>query len=158
MLLQKMLHMSQSLADCKARLASIQSYRRQFVMVTKATVTSSKTVDFSFRGPIGFEAHTLLLAVDSDSPDQYAFESVGGNIDLIGLVDFTEIRPNCTEITLALHYEIKTQFFAWLDRRFSFVDAFVNSELRSIRAHFEGIAMPYVEHAPVLPMLETAAA
>jgi hypothetical protein len=158
MLLQKTLHMSQSLEECKARLASIQSYRRQFVMVTKATVTSSKTVDFSFRGPLGFEAHTVLLSVDTDSPDQYAFESVGGNIDAVGLVDFSEIQPNCTEITLALHYEIKNGFFAWLDRRFSFVDAFVTSELRSIRAHFESIGMPYLEHAPVMPMLQAAAA
>ena len=69
MLLQKTLHMSQPLAECKARLASIQSYRRQFLMVTRATVTSSKTVDFSFRGPLGFEAHTVLLSVESDSPE-----------------------------------------------------------------------------------------
>src|ERR1700757_2633483 len=110
MLLQKTLHMSQPVAECKARLASIQSYRRQFLMVTKATVTSSKTVDFSFRGPLGFEARTVLLSVDTDSPNQYAFESVGGNIDVVGLVDFSEIRPNCTEITLALHYEIKNRF------------------------------------------------
>jgi hypothetical protein len=158
MLLQKTLHMSQSLAECKVRLSSIQSYRRQFLMVTKATVTSSKTVDFSFRGPVGFQAHTVLLAVDGESPDEYAFESVGGNMDLMGLVDFTEIRPHCTEVTLAVHYEIKNKIFAWLDRRFHFVDAFVNSELRSIRAHFEGIAAPYVEHAPVLPMFEAAAA
>ena len=74
MVLQKTLHMNQSLAECKSRLASIQSYRRQFLMVTKATVTSSKTVDFSFRGPLGFEAHTVLLAIDSDSPDRCAFE------------------------------------------------------------------------------------
>src|SRR5260370_28634652 len=86
MLIQKTLHMSQSLAECKARLASIQSYRRQFVMVTKATATSSKTVDFSFRRPIGFEAHTVLLAVDRDSPDQYAFESVGRNIEPLRLL------------------------------------------------------------------------
>src|SRR6202011_1554104 len=90
MLLQKTLHMNQSLDECKSRLASIQSYRRQFVMVTKATVTSSKTVDFSFRGPLGFEARTVLLAVDSDSIDQLTFESAGGNIDLLGLIDFTE--------------------------------------------------------------------
>ena len=158
MLLQKTLHMSQSLAECKARLASIHSYRRQFLMVTKATVTSSKTVDFSFRGPLGFKAHTVLLAVDSESTDQHAFESVGGNIDLMGLVDFAEIRPNCTEITLAVHYDIKSKLFAWLDRRFRFVDAFVTPELRSIRAHFEAIAMPYLEPAPVLPMFEPAAA
>jgi hypothetical protein len=158
MLLEKTLHMSQPLAECKARLASIQSYRRQFLMVTKATVTSSKTVDFSFRGPLGFQARTVLLAIDSESPDQCSFESVGGNIDLMGLVDFTEIRPNCTEVTLAVDYEIKNRLFAWVDRHFHFVDAFVTAELRSIRAHFEGIATPYVERAPILPMFETAAA
>jgi hypothetical protein len=158
MLLQKTIHMNQSLEECKTRLASIQSYRRQFVMVTKATVTSSKTVDFSFRGPFGFEAHTVLLGVETDSPEQFAFESTGGNIDLMGLVEFTEIRPNCTEVTLAVHYEIKNKVFAWLDRKFRFVDAFLNSELRSIRSHFEGIAAPVAERAPMMPVLGTATA
>lgn len=150
--------MGQSLAECKARLASIHSYRRQFVMVTKATVTSSKTVDFCFRGPLGFQAHTVLLAVDSNSPEETAFESVGGNIDIMGIVDFTEVRSHCTEIMLAVHYDIKNKFFAWLDRRLGFVDAFVNSELRSIRSHFEGIAVPYAEPATLLPVLEPATA
>jgi hypothetical protein len=156
MLLEKTLHMSQPLPECKARLASIQSYRRQFLMVTRATVTSSKTVDFSFRGPFGFEAHTVLLSVDGDSPDQYAFESVGGNISLMGIVDFAEIRPHCTEVTLAVHYEIKNKLFAWLDRRLHFVDSFVNAELRSIRAHFEGIRSSYLERARVMPVLQAA--
>ena len=158
MLLQKTLHMGQSRPDCRTRLANIHSYRRQFVMVTRATVTSSKTVDFSFRGPLGFQGRTVLLAIESDSPDELAFESVGGNLDLMGIVDFTEVRPNCTEITLAVHYEIKNRFFAWLDRRLQFVDAFANRELRSIRAHFEGIAAPYSEPASILPILETATA
>src|ERR1044071_8646338 len=124
MLLQKALHMNQWLDECKTRRASIQSYRRQFVMVTRAIVTSSKTVDFSFRGPLGFTGHTVLLGLDSNSPDQVVFESVDGNLDLMGIVDFTEVRPNCTEITLAVHYEIKNIFFAWLDRRLHFMDAF----------------------------------
>ena len=156
MLLEKTLHMSQPLAECKARLASIQSYRRQFLMVTRATVTSSKTVDFSFRGPFGFEAHTVLLSVDGDSPSQYAFESVGGNICLMGIVDFAEIRPHCTEVTLAVHYEIKNKLFAWLDRRLHFVDSFVTAELRSIRAHFEGIRSSYLERPRVMPVLQAA--
>lgn len=156
MLLEKTLHMSQPVAECKARLASIQSYRRQFLMVTRATVTSSKTVDFSFRGPFGFEAHTVLLSVDGDSPNQYAFESMGGNISLMGIVDFAEIRPHCTEVTLAVHYEIKNKLFAWLDRRLHFVDSFVNAELRSIRAHFEGIRSSYLERPRVMPVLHPA--
>ena len=158
MLLEKTFHMSQSLTESKARLTSIQSYKRQFLMVTKATVTSSKTVEFSFRGPLRFEARTVLLAVDGDSDNQFPFESVGGNIEVMGLVDFTEIRPACTEITLAIHYRIKNRMFAWLDRRLHFVDTFVNAELRSIRAHFEGIATSYVERMPILALFEPAAA
>ena len=127
-------------------------------MVTKATVTSSKTVDFSFRGPLGFEARTVLLAAESENASQAAFESTGGNIDLMGIVDFSEIRPNCTEVTLAVHYEIKNKLFAWLDRHLRFVDAFVTSELRSIRAHFEGIAAPVAERPAMMPMFETATA
>ncbi len=158
MLLQKTLHMSQSLEECKGRLSSIQSYRRQFVMVTKATVTSSKTLDFSFRGPLGFEAQTVIAALESDSPDQFAFESWGGNIDMMGLVEFEEVRPDCTEVTLAVHYEIKNKFFAWVDRKFGFVDAFLTSELRSLRAHFEGIAAPVTERSPIYSMLEPLSA
>ncbi len=158
MLLEKTLHMNQPLSECKARLASIQSYRRQFLMVTKATVTSFNTVEFSFRGPFGFDAETTLVAVPSGAVDEVAFESRGGNIELMGLVNFTQIRPDCTEVTLAVHYEIKNKFFAALDRQFGFVEAFLVGELRSIRSHFEGIATPYIEHAPIFPALETAAA
>ncbi len=150
--------MSQSLDECKSRLASIQSYRRQLLMVTKATVTSSKTLDLSFRGPLGFEANTVVAAIESDSPDQFAFESWGGNIDLMGLVEFEEVRPDCTEVTIAVHYELKNKLYAWLDRRFGFVDAFLISELRSLRAHFEGIAAPVTERAPIYTMLEPVSA
>jgi ribosome-associated toxin RatA of RatAB toxin-antitoxin module len=158
MLLQKTLHMSQSLNECKARLANIQSYRRQFVMVTKATVTSSKTIDFSFRGPLGFEAHTVIAAVENGPPDEFAFESWGGNLDLTGLVEFAPVRPDCTEVTLLLHYEIKSKLYAWLDRKFGFMDAFVTAELRSLRGHFEGIATPVVEREPAFAMLEPLSA
>lgn len=100
----------------------------------------------------------MVLAVESDVPNQYAFESAGGNIGLIGIVDFTEIRPNCTEVTLAVHYEIRNKLFAWLNRRSHFVDTFVIAELRSIRTHFEGIAASYLERVPVVPMFQMAAA
>ena len=75
----------------------------------------------------------------------------------MGIVDFAEIRPSCTEVTLAVHSEIRNKLFAWLDRAWVFVDTFVTAELRSIRAHFEGIAASYFERAPVLQMFQTAA-
>jgi hypothetical protein len=150
--------MSQSLEECKSRLASIHSYRRQLAMVTRAIVTSSKTLDFGFRGPLGFEGHTVISTLESDRPEQVAFESWGGNIDLMGLVEFAEVRPDCTEVSIALYYEIKNRFFAWLDRRSGFVDAFLNSELRRLRAHFEGIAAPVPERMPAFAVLEPVSA
>ena len=71
MLLQKTLHMSQSLDECKSRLASIHSYRRHLMMVTKATMTSSKTIDFGFRGPLGFKAQTVIAVLESEAPEQF---------------------------------------------------------------------------------------
>ncbi|MEO6871787.1 MAG: hypothetical protein ABI233_06155 [Chthoniobacterales bacterium] len=146
--------MSLPLDECQARLANIQSYRRHLAMVTKATVTSSKTIDFSFRGPLGFEAKTVVAAVETDSPDQVAFESWGGNIDLMGLVDFDEVRPDCTEVTIAVHYEIQNKLYAWLDRKFGFVDAFLTSELRRLRSHFEGVAAPVAAREQSFAMFE----
>ncbi len=158
MLLQKTFHMSQSLDECKSRLASIQSYRRHLTMVTKATVTSSKTLDFSFKGPLGFEANTVVASIESSSPEQLTFESWGGNVDLMGLIDFEEVRPDCTEVTFAVHYEIKNKLYAWLDRRFGFVEAILTTELRSLRSHFDGIAAPVMERAPAFGMLEPVSA
>jgi uncharacterized membrane protein len=89
---------------------------------------------------------------------EVSFESWGGNIDLMGLVEFSEVRPDCTEVSLAVHYDIKNKVYAWLDRRFGFIDAFLTSELRSIRVHFEGVSEPVAEHAPALPMLEPISA
>jgi uncharacterized membrane protein len=127
-------------------------------MVTHANVTSSKTLDFGFRGPLGFEAHTVISTLESDQPEQVAFESWGGNIKLMGLVEFEEVRPDCTEVSIAVYYEIKNRFYAWLDRRFGFVEAFLNAELRSLRAHFEGIAAPVPERMPVFAVLEPMSA
>ncbi len=153
-MLQKTLHMSLPLEECKARLSNVQSYRRHLVMVSKATVTSSKTIDLNFRGPLGFEGETVVAAVETDSPDQAAFESWGGNIDLMGLVEFHEVRPDCTEVTIAVHYEIKNQLYAWLDRKFGFMDAFLTSELRSLRSHFEGVAAPVAAREQTFTLLE----
>ncbi len=158
MLLQKTFPMNRSMAESKARLAHIESYGRRFLAGTKVKVTSSKTVDFSFRGPLGFQGRTVLLAVEGNSPDERAFESVGGNIAVMGSIDFAEINPEYTEVTLAVHYEIKSRFFAWLDRRRRFMNAFVTTELDRVRPHLEEVAASPAERASVLPVFESVAA
>ena len=53
-------------------------------------------------------------------------------------------------------FPARSWLFAWLDRRLHFVDSFVNAELRSIRAHFEGIRSSYLERPRVMPVLQPA--
>jgi hypothetical protein len=76
----------------------------------------------------------------------------------MGLLDFSEIRPFCTEITLAVHYDIKNRFFAWLDQRLSFVDAFLNAELHGLREYLERVPARQREHVPVFRGFQPAAA
>src|SRR5260370_563910 len=101
---------------------------------------------------------TTLLAVDSFQDEHCGVARAGGNFEGLGLAVFPEIRPARPEFPPATHYQIKNRLFAWLDRHLHFVDTFVNAELRSIRAHFEGIATSYVERMPIVPLFETAAA
>src|SRR5204862_3836980 len=84
MLLQKTLHMSQPVAECKARLASIQSYRRQFLMVKRETLTWSKQVDSTFRGPLAFQAQKFLFSSKTNSPVNKPSELLGETISVRG--------------------------------------------------------------------------
>jgi len=59
---------------------------------------------------------------------------------------------------LALHYDIKNKFYAWVDRKFGLIDRFLTTELRSLRSHFEGIAAPVSERPPMYAVLEPASA
>jgi hypothetical protein len=127
-------------------------------MATTVTMTSSKTVDLSFRGPLGFRGRTVVFPVQSGSPNEWAFESAGGNIDLLGSVEFREIDAQCTEIRMVAHCKIRNAFYSWLDRRKKFVDEFVTSELRSVQAHFNRAATPDGHPDAMLPVLETAVA
>ncbi|HEY2124153.1 MAG TPA: hypothetical protein VGG94_01720 [Chthoniobacterales bacterium] len=158
MLLHKTLHLSHSIGECKTRLLSLQSHGRPFPMETTVTMTSSKTVDLSFRGPLGFRARTVVFPVQSESPNEWAFESAGGSIDLMGSVEFKEIDAQSTEIHMVAHCKIRNAFYSWLNRRKNFMDAFVTSELRSVQAHFNGSAAPAGHPDATPPALETAVA
>ena len=99
-----------------------------------------KNGGLQFSRPIRLRAHTVLLAVDSESPDEYAFESVGGNIKLMGIVDFAEIRPNCTEDHSGVALRDQEQVFRLAGSAAAFRRCLCDGRIARIRAHFEGIA------------------
>ena len=55
---------------------------------------------------------------------------------------------------MVVHYDIQNKLYAWLDRKFGFVDSFLTAELRSLRSHFEGVARPVAEREPIYGLFE----
>jgi len=117
MLLKKPTH-EPALPDAKL-VCQHSNHIASVLMVTRATVTSSKTVDFSFRGH-WLEAHTVFLS-STAIRRQYAFESVAEYCSM-GIVDFVKsVQTAQSHVRRTLQIKIKT--VAWLDRRLHFVDS-----------------------------------
>ena len=139
MLLQKTLHMSQCSQNPKPGLASIQSYRRQFLMATRATVSSSNMASLSV-----FAVRTVMrlapssLTVETDSPDQYTFDVRGREYQPMGIVVLSrQIRPTARLVKLAAHVQDQEQVVAWLDGAWHLLDSFVTAELTQLSARWK---------------------
>jgi len=88
-------------------------------------------------GP-GSSVSADIQEVPGDDPNRILFRSVGGNIELAGLIELFPIRPNLTEVVLTLDYASPLQ------KAFDAVDRFLNRQL----ARIEGCVHHAVTDAP----------
>ena len=70
------------------------------------------------------------------------FKTLGGDLEIVGVVSFHRIKSNLTEVDITLNYESNSPLFNMLDRMLNVGDQFLVNQLRRVRAHFEGIAAP----------------
>jgi len=71
---------------------------------------------------------TDIQEVPCDEPNQLLFRSVRGSLELAGLIELFEIRPNLTEVVLTLDYEPVSP----LQKAFDAIDRFLNRQLARI--------------------------
>jgi hypothetical protein len=138
MLLQKTFHLPALCEAAQARLADLPGYRRQLTEVYIAVVSPEGRAHFVARLPGGFRADVVLEKVPGGNGTQTLFRSSGGNIEILGVLEYFQIRPGLTEVVLTLDYTIGPFFFRYVDRIGHCMDRFLNRELELVEAAFSG--------------------
>ena len=142
MMLHKILHMNQSVDETKRRLANVSSYRHHLEGVECADMAGEGVSNWRLQLPLGFRAEFTLTETSLEDGDTYMFKTLGGDLEIVGMVVFHGIKSNLTEVDITLNYESNSPLFNMLDRMLNVGDQFLVNQLRRVRAHFEGIATP----------------
>jgi len=132
MLTSKIFHLHESLPDARERLHKFGTWDAS---------QNDSDAQCALRQPGGishFElktVHDLAISADieeipSDDPDRILFRSVAGNLELAGMIELFEIRPNLTEAVLTLDYETVSP----LQKAFEALDRFLNRQLARIES------------------------
>lgn len=150
MLIQKTFHLPTLREAAQARLANLPDYRQQLVQVDLAALTPEGRAHFVFRLPWGFRAEVELVEVPGGNPAQTLFRSVGGNMEVLGVLEYFQIRPGLTEIVLTLDYNINSWFHRLMDQWGHGFDRFLNRQLECLEAALDGprSAEPVNHHPP----------
>ena len=128
-LIQKTFHLHLLLEEAQARLQNLEGYRRQLAGVETADSTPEGGVHLVARLPWGFRADVELTPLPSEHPAQVLFRSTRGNVDVLGVLEYFQVRPGLTEIVLTLDYTIGPWCSRWIDRLAHGLDRFLNREL-----------------------------
>lgn len=143
MTIHKIFHIHQSVEETKNRLGHLWNYRHHLPDVEKAYLSQSGEAFFEFQMPGGFTGEVRLERVQGENLNQVLFRSIEGNIEVVGILEFTQVRHNLTEVELTLDYEIQSPLMRSLDRWMHCMDGLLNRQLDAIRSHFQGIAAPH---------------
>ena len=77
-----------------------------------------------------------MAEVEGDNPAQTLFRSHRGNLEVVGVLEYFEVKPNLTEVVLTLEYRIHSPIFRILDYIGKGTDRFLNRQLEQIEAYF----------------------
>ncbi|MEI8233792.1 MAG: hypothetical protein WCH57_03805 [Verrucomicrobiota bacterium] len=136
MLIQKTFHLHLVREAAKARLQNLAGYRQQLDGVETAARTPEGGAHFVFRLPWGFRADVELVPLPGEHPSQTLFRSRRGNIEVLGVLEYFQIRPGLTEIVLTLDYKVRPLCARWIDRLAHGLDRFLNRELECLERAF----------------------
>jgi uncharacterized membrane protein len=153
MMIQKIFHMNQSVGETKRRLRNVGSYRHHLDGVDEAQGGHGGLSRWKLQLPLGFRADFTLEELSTENDDTILFRSVdGGDVQVVGSLSFYEVKRGLTEVELTVNYESNSTVFNLMDRMLNIGDHFVVNQLRRVRAHFEGIAVPAAPRA--VPFLD----
>ena len=128
MLINKIFHLHQPVTKAHQRLRELGTWNG---LENDAEVHCSMMEGighFEFKAGYGQRVSTDIEEVPGDDPNRILFRSVGGNVELAGMIELFPIRPNLTEVVLTLEYEAVSP----MRKVFEAVDRFLNRQLARV--------------------------
>lgn len=139
MILHKIFHLKQPVADAKAMLMDVRAYRSRLEDIHRLTQYAGGESAWTVSLPGNLTADLRIRGLRSDNPNLVLFASTEGDIRVQGMIEFVPIREGLTQIEVTINYRLNSFIGRWADRFTSLVESFVDRQLTAIRAHFEGL-------------------
>jgi hypothetical protein len=130
MLINKIFHLRQPVTEARERLRELGTWNNpeDDAEVRFSLIEAEAIGRFEFRTRQGQHVSADLQEVPDDDSNRILFRSVGGDVELAGVIELFPIRPNLTEAVLTLDYETHSPFH----KAFGALDRFLNRQLARI--------------------------
>jgi hypothetical protein len=134
MLIQKIFHLCQPVAEARERLRELgtcKSSEKDFE-VTCTRIEPEGIGRLEFKIAHGQQVSADIEEVPGDDPNRILFRSAGGAVNLAGMVELFPIRPNLTEAVLTVEYEAVSPVQKAIEAMSTGLDRFLNRQLARI--------------------------
>jgi ribosomal protein S28E/S33 len=134
MLINKIFHLHQPVTEARERLRQMATWNGLGdAEVHCSTIEPEGVGHFEMTGASGQRVSADIQELPGEDPNRILFRSVRGNVELAGMIELFEIRPNLTEAVLTLDYETMTP----LQKVFEALDRLLNRQLARIEGCVE---------------------
>jgi len=133
MLINKIFHLRQPVAEARQHLRSFGTWSGDDGEVQCSMIEREGIEHLECSTTEGHRVSTNIEELPGDDPNRILFRSVGGNVELTGIIELFAIRHNLTEVVLTLDYEGVSP----LQKVFGKLDRFLNRQLGRIEGCME---------------------
>jgi len=145
MLIHKIFHLRQPVQEARERLRELGTWSGSGndIEVRCSEIESEGIGRLEFKSPHGQRVSADIEEVPGADPNRILFRSVGGTVELAGMIELFPIRANLTEVTLTVEYEVVSPLQKAIDSLSMAFDRFLNRQLAHIeRARAAGNPVP----------------
>lgn len=133
MFIHKIFHLHKPLEEARRTVTELGALRE--LAKNNARFDEDGTGHFEVKTKFGQRISADIRQVPGNEPNQLLFQSVGGDVELAGMIEFVPIRDNLTEVILTLDYEVASSFQRAFDLLTSSLDRFLNRQLTRLELY-----------------------
>jgi len=139
MILHKIFHIKQPVAEAKAMVLDVRAYRSRLEDIHRLTQYAGDESAWTVSLPGNLTADLRIRGIKSNRDNLVLFASTEGDVQVEGMIEFVPIREGLTQVEFTINYRLNSFIGRWADRFTNLMERFVDRQLVAVRAHFEGL-------------------